>query len=320
MIKPTKRTLNEQFENTFKGIWIPKDIWLCDELTPIQMLVLMQIHALDGKFGCKLSNESIAEFFGVHKDTICDHIQNIKDKGFIEISYKDNNPSLGNRVIKCSRKFKLITAGLVDEIDDYKSSIEGRQKHLAPTVETPSPLGKNTDDKILLKRNKNITNINISNNKQKETKVSTSKFIIEDELQKEIYNSLDEEIKIKFINWFSNKNGKRTEASFRLSINQILQATTQQQDWLLTAALKSQTNGRGWQGIELEYLPSWLKNQPKPKEEQKLIKIGVGETYASEWELEILEEEEKDTIVQFLRTHYVETTNQKLIKFNQLIN
>jgi hypothetical protein len=320
MGKITKRTLNEQLENTFTGIWIPKGIWLCDELTPIQMLVLMQIHSLDGKFGCKVSNQHIADFFGVHLVTISDHIKTLNEKKFIDIEYQNNNPSLGNRVIKCSRKFKLIIADLADDIEEYKQTLQGKENTKGGKENTKG--GKeNTNDRITLEEHKKITNINISNKHIKETKVSTSKFDCKSELQSEIYNTLNDKIKEKFITWFTKKTGKKTIESFKLSINQILQATEDQANWLLDTALEKQITGNGWQGIKLEYLPYKLKNQVKPiQPTNKIIKVGIGETYASEWELEILEEEEKDTIVQFLQTHYIETTNQNLIKFNQLIN
>ena len=144
----SKRILNEKLEPTFTGIWIPKNIWLCDELTPTQMFVLMQIHSLDGPFGCKASNEHLAEFFGVHKNTMSEHIQNLLQKDFISVNYKNDDPSLGNRIIKCTRKFKLMTAGLIDEIQNYTETVKSQGQG-----NTEGGKG-NTDERLTLEEHK----------------------------------------------------------------------------------------------------------------------------------------------------------------------
>ena len=117
MTRLTKRALNDRLLHTFKGIWIPRAIWLCDRLTPIQMLVLMQIDSLDGDFGCTAGNEHIALFFGVHKQTISEHIQNLQKLDFINCTYSRDS----KRVIRCTDKFRLVTAGLAAELEDYRA-------------------------------------------------------------------------------------------------------------------------------------------------------------------------------------------------------
>ena len=112
----TKRQLNSRIENSFKGIWIPRNIWLCDELTPIQIHVLMQIDSLDGDFGCVAGNALFAQFFGVCISTISEHIRHLQELGFIECKYAKDN----SRVIRCTAKFKAVTAGLVDDIEEYR--------------------------------------------------------------------------------------------------------------------------------------------------------------------------------------------------------
>ena len=150
-----QRILNKSLEENFKGIWIPKDIWLCDELTPIQMLVLMQIDSLDGKFGCTASNAHISTFFGVHLQTISDHIQTLQKKGFINCEYQDNDKSKA-RTIRCTTKFKLITAGIVEELADYQEF-----KKLRRVKENTEGVKENTEQVITLEEH--IDN-NIINN------------------------------------------------------------------------------------------------------------------------------------------------------------
>ena len=48
----------------FKGIWIPREIWLAEDLSHIEKLYLAEIDSLDnGKKGCFASNAYFSRFF-----------------------------------------------------------------------------------------------------------------------------------------------------------------------------------------------------------------------------------------------------------------
>ena len=50
-------------ERDFKGIWIPKEIWLDDRLNALEKMILMEIDSLDtDEKGCYATNDYIAEF------------------------------------------------------------------------------------------------------------------------------------------------------------------------------------------------------------------------------------------------------------------
>ena len=51
----------------FKGIWIPKEIWLNKNLKLIEKIFLVEIDSLDNEDGCYASNKYFAEFFGITK-------------------------------------------------------------------------------------------------------------------------------------------------------------------------------------------------------------------------------------------------------------
>lgn len=278
MTKITKRVLNENLENSFKGIWIPKDIWLCDELTPIQMLVLMQIHSLDGKFGCKASNEHIAEFFGVHKDTISEHIQNLKKKNFIIIGYKDNNPSLGERIIKCSRKFKLITAGLIDEIEEYKNTLGENTEGVG---KTPRGLGENTDERITLEP---------YNNKEGEnSKIQEIENYQLDEVRISNYSRrgfTQDLLEIEVLNWKSYhiteiNNGKSGPIDLNSSIN----------TWLTNSLtnLTKELKARKQQEIDNQLL-----EEAKAKRLEAISKIGEKKENKTEYQKSYQEEKAEE--------------------------
>jgi len=86
----------EKPSRDFKGIWIPKDIWLSDQLSLIEKVLFVEIHSLDNERGCYAGNKYFAEFFGIHPRRIAGHIASLKEKGFITV----NIYNLNERVIR----------------------------------------------------------------------------------------------------------------------------------------------------------------------------------------------------------------------------
>lgn len=70
-------------ERDFKGIWIPKSIWLSKELSLQEKVFLVEINSLDGSSGCFASNEYFAEFFGLSKSRVSEVINSLINKGFL---------------------------------------------------------------------------------------------------------------------------------------------------------------------------------------------------------------------------------------------
>lgn len=54
----------------FKGVWIPKEIWLSPELSLMEKVLFVEIHSLDNERGCYASNRHFAEFFGLSERQI----------------------------------------------------------------------------------------------------------------------------------------------------------------------------------------------------------------------------------------------------------
>lgn len=71
-------------ERDFKGVWIPKDIWLNKELSVVDRCLLAEINSLDGEDHCFATNEYFAEFFNVSEATIKRSISQLKQLGLIE--------------------------------------------------------------------------------------------------------------------------------------------------------------------------------------------------------------------------------------------
>lgn len=89
----------------FKGIWIPKHIWLADDLGWSEKLLLVEIDSLDQDNGCFATNEHFAQFFGLSKDRISKMITALKRKGYITVSltYKAGTRQIDKRIIRVVR-------------------------------------------------------------------------------------------------------------------------------------------------------------------------------------------------------------------------
>ena len=64
-------------ERDFKGIWIPREIWLSSELSLMEKVLFVEIHSLDNERGCFASNACFAEFFGVSGWQIFFHVDTL---------------------------------------------------------------------------------------------------------------------------------------------------------------------------------------------------------------------------------------------------
>jgi hypothetical protein len=93
-----------RLERDFKGIWIPKEIWLSDQLSLMEKILFVEIHSLDNERGCYASNRHFSEFFGVSERQIQTYIAALKKKGFITVTIKDRY----DRVMRAAGKYARV--------------------------------------------------------------------------------------------------------------------------------------------------------------------------------------------------------------------
>lgn len=87
----------------FKGVWIPKEIWLLNDISAIEKLLLVEIHSLDNKDGCFAGNEYFSEFFGISIYAISRHIKKLKANGYIKQTFFDGR----KRILKSCIDVKI---------------------------------------------------------------------------------------------------------------------------------------------------------------------------------------------------------------------
>lgn len=84
----------------FKGIWIPKEIWLNKDLTVMEKLFLVEIDSLDNENGCFASNAYFSEFFGVSKGRCTQILKDLETKNYITIEVFRDGKVITKRVVR----------------------------------------------------------------------------------------------------------------------------------------------------------------------------------------------------------------------------
>lgn len=92
-------------QRDFKGIWIPKELWLLRDLSLLKKVMLIEIDSLDNESGCWATNDYFAEFFGLSKGRISKVINNLVKRGFVnsELKYQKGTQLVEKRILKTSR-------------------------------------------------------------------------------------------------------------------------------------------------------------------------------------------------------------------------
>ena len=89
----------ENLQRDFKGIWIPKEVWLDERLNALDKIILMEVYSLDnGDIGCYASNKYFAIKLGVSKRTISEALSSLEKMNYIEIKYDDSKRKIYNKV------------------------------------------------------------------------------------------------------------------------------------------------------------------------------------------------------------------------------
>lgn len=130
-------------ERQFKGVWIPKEIWINDNLNLQEKCFLTEINSLDNEErGCFALNEHFAEFFNLSKNRCSEVIKSLQDKGYIDVNYKYDGKKIIKRTIRV--KDKYFTPSIFRQTPS-----ENRQ---SPSISRQTP-SENLVDRITVENN-----------------------------------------------------------------------------------------------------------------------------------------------------------------------
>lgn len=140
-------------KRSFKGIWIPKELWLTTELKPFEKLLLLEIDSLDkGEKHCFASNSHFTKLFGCGTSTINRTIQSLESKNIIETTTKHTQKGV-KRVVKSN-----LSDWIVNESAKIKMNLAKESKETLPNVHN-EPLTNINNNNI---NNKRVTKVTLA--------------------------------------------------------------------------------------------------------------------------------------------------------------
>jgi hypothetical protein len=112
-------------ERDFKGVWIPKEVWLDENLTWMEKLLLVEIDSLDKEKGCFASNKYFAEFFQLSPSRISELVSQLVSKGYVTTFLLYDGKQVKQRILtptvpirKRERGIRKVEGGYSEKAED----------------------------------------------------------------------------------------------------------------------------------------------------------------------------------------------------------
>jgi uncharacterized phage protein (TIGR02220 family) len=115
-------------DRDFKGVWIPKEIWLDKGLTWMEKLFLTEINSLDNENGCFASNKYFSNFFSLTDSRCSQIINSLIKKKYLSVKYinKKESKEIEYRVLNILNTcIKNIKQGIKDIKGGYLENAGG---------------------------------------------------------------------------------------------------------------------------------------------------------------------------------------------------
>lgn len=97
--------MNEEAKRKWRGIWIPKEVWLDERISALEKIILFEIDSLDQEIGCIASNEYIAKFCQCSAWKVSTAVQKLIDLGYIRVeSFDGRHRTLRSNLVFFTRQ------------------------------------------------------------------------------------------------------------------------------------------------------------------------------------------------------------------------
>lgn len=205
----------ENQKRDFKGIWIPKDIWIDSRLNALEKIILVEIDSLDcADAGCWASNKYLADFCQCSERAVSRAISKLIELNYIVSASFDGR----NRRLKSMIKMQV-------SVDNFAS-----QHRQFGEADEPICLPINIDN--------NITNISNKKNKKKGFDLIISEYTSNEKLKTAL---------IDFIEFRKAIKAPLTDKALTLSLNKLDKLANSDDD--LKISIINQSIERGWRGL-----------------------------------------------------------------------
>jgi hypothetical protein len=118
----------------FKGVWIPKDVWLDHNLTWMEKLLLVEIDSLDAEKGCFASNGYFGEFFNLSNSRISEMITSLVSKGYITTFLLYEGKQVKQRILTPTIPIRKIDGGIRNTEEGYSEKAKGNNTLINNTI------------------------------------------------------------------------------------------------------------------------------------------------------------------------------------------
>lgn len=138
----------------FKGVWIPKEIWLDNKLTWMEKLFLVEINSLDNEEGCFASNSYLGDFFNLSNGRVSQIIKSLLEKEYLSAEYEMEGKEVKRRIlrilntgIKYSKQvgIKNIKAGIKNIKQEYLENDKDNNTIFNNTINKNKNIGEVDD-------------------------------------------------------------------------------------------------------------------------------------------------------------------------------
>lgn len=247
-------------ERDFKGVWIPKEIWLAEDIGWSAKMLLVEIDSLATNGECFASNDYLGQFFGLGKDRISRLVSELKEKGYIEVElvYKVGTKQIEKRRITTMGYRRKCLQGI------------GENTNTPHGEKTDTPIGENTKD-----INTDVINTSLINTREKKPAASTPA----PEL------NFGAELQEAYSDWLKYKAERKEKytPTGRKSLETQLLNNVKEHGEAAVAALIRECMASGWKGIIFEK----LKTQPQKYGRREMVPGWMqndGESYRKDME------------------------------------
>lgn len=123
-------------ERDFKGVWIPREIWLAEDIGWSAKLLLVEVDSLATNGECFASNDYLGQFFSLSKRRISELIGELREKGYVEVElvYKPGTKQIEKRLITTTGYRRKVLGGIVENF------------HTPPAENFPTPIAEKCAD------------------------------------------------------------------------------------------------------------------------------------------------------------------------------
>ena len=124
--------VSNRIARDFKGVWIPKEIWIDNNLSWIEKLFVTEINSLDNEKGCFASNSYFADFFNISKSRCSQIITSLKRKEYIKVDLIKDGKLTVKRVVRIlNTPIKFSKGGYLESCVDNNTSVNNTNNKCA---------------------------------------------------------------------------------------------------------------------------------------------------------------------------------------------